>query len=267
MTIELRTATLEQPLVGATRYEPNAARGFTVEQKLSALREVMPGLDAVAGDQPGQVRWNTLGSVGVRVCGGIQDLPSATSRDALIDAAFERITTLASDRLPEYGYLATGLGAPERSHFAWKDDHWVCIRGMFPQQWEAAKAAEQAAASAAQKLNQGVATTEASGAARVATMAGKPATSASVMAAMSGQLEAPKRYIVQIDDSEKDGRNVYYKAITNPQPGTTIYRGAFAPYQVESGPYGEQSETRYRPVGEIRAEKYQGTPGKDVEVF
>ena len=267
MTIELRTATLEQPIVGATRYEPNAGRGLTVEQKLSALREVMPGLDAVPGYQPGQLRWNTIGSVGVRVCGGFQDLPSAAGRDALIDAAFECITTLKSDKLPELGFLATGLGSPERSHFAWKDDHWVCIRGMFPKQWEAAKAAEQAAAGAAQKLHEGVAPTQASGAARVATMAGKPTASASVIAAMSGQLEAPKRYIVQVDDSDKDGRNVYYKAVTNPRPGETIYRGTFAPYQVESGPYGEHSETRYRPVGEIHAEKFRGTPGKDVEVF
>lgn len=163
MSIELRAATLEQPIIDATRHEPNAGRGLTTEQKRSA--------------------------------------------------------------------------------------------------------AEQAAASAAQRLNQGVAPTDASGASQVATMAGKPAVSASVMAAMSGQLEAPKRYIVRVDDSDHGGPNVYYKAITNPRPGETIYRGAFAPYQVESGLYGEHSETRYRPVGEIRAEKYQGTPGKDVEVF
>ena len=87
-----------------------------------------------------------------------------------------------------------------------------------------------------------------------------PDAASSAPAAKAPQMQAPRRYIVKIDDSDKDGSNVYYRAITNPHPGQEIFHGEFAPYQAEvgDGQYTSGFETRYRPVGPITSEPYKG---------
>ncbi|HSI04759.1 MAG: hypothetical protein ACAI38_07885 [Myxococcota bacterium] len=94
---------------------------------------------------------------------------------------------------------------------------------------------------------------------------GKVAPGSAAPAPGTPQMQAPRRYIVKVDDSEKDGPNVYYVAITNPRPGEEIFHGEFAPYVAETGDGKHTSgfETRYRPLGPITSEPFKG----NVETF
>ena len=89
---------------------------------------------------------------------------------------------------------------------------------------------------------------------------GKVADGNAAAATTTAQMQAPKRYIVKVDESEKDGQHVYYIAITNPRPGQEIFHGDFASYVAETGDgkYETGYETRYRPEGPITSEKFKG---------